>query len=66
MHLALDGKTLSVGQLGPDFLLLDEPFDSPPATATLFFSVDGKGRDREVYLPDGISAGSPRVKIAAP
>jgi hypothetical protein len=64
MHLVLDGKTLSIGQLGPDFLLLDAPIDHPPATALLFFSIDGKEREREIHLPEGISAGSRRVVIA--
>ena len=64
MHLILDGKTLSIGQLGPDFLLLDAPIDHPPATALLFYSIDGNERERQVHLPEGISAGSPRVVIA--
>jgi hypothetical protein len=64
MHLLLDGQILSIGQLGPDFLLLRTPIDHPPATARLFFSVDGNAREREVFLPEGISAGSRRVVIA--
>jgi hypothetical protein len=64
MHLVLDGKTLSVGQLGPDFLLLDDPIDYPPTTAILFYSVDGKVRERPVHLPEGISAARERVLIA--
>ena len=64
LHLVLDGRTLSIGQLGPDFLILDAPIDHPPATAVLFFSIDGTERERQVRLPEGISAASPRVKIA--
>jgi hypothetical protein len=64
MHLVLDGQTLSIAQLGPDFLFLDAPIDHPPATALLFFSIDGNERERQVYLPEGISAGSRRVAIA--
>jgi hypothetical protein len=65
MHLIVGDRMLSVGQLGPDFLLLDEPVDHPPGTATLFFSVDGEPRERQVYLPEGISAAQQRVLIAS-
>lgn len=64
MHLVIGGETHSIGQLGPDFLLLDKPFDHPPTDALLFFSIDGKARERQVRLPEGISAGSQRVVIA--
>jgi hypothetical protein len=64
MHLLLDGRTLSVGQLGPDFLILDTPMDHPPANGRLFFAVDGNEREWEIHLPNGISAASRRVVIA--
>ena len=64
MHLVLDGKTLSIGQLGPDFLILDTAIEHPPAKAMLFFSIDGKARQREIDLPDGISMKSRRFAIA--
>jgi hypothetical protein len=66
MHLVLDGKTISIGQMGPDFLILDSPIDHPPANAVLFFSIDGNESQREIHLPEGISAKSPRVPIAKP
>jgi hypothetical protein len=65
MHLLLDGEILSVGQLGPDFLILDTAIDHPPSTARLFFAVDGNERQWNVHLPQGISADSRRVVIAA-
>ncbi len=64
MHLVLNGQTLSIGQLGPDFLILDTPINHPPTTAILFFSIDGNERERKVSLPEGISAASERVVIA--
>jgi hypothetical protein len=64
MHLILDGKPLSISQLGPDFLILETPVNHPPDTAILFFSIDGNERIRDVRLPEGISAGSRRVTIA--
>jgi hypothetical protein len=64
MHLLLEGQILSVGQLGPDFLILDKAIDHPPAGARLFLAVDGKEREWDVHLPEGMSAGSRRVVIA--
>ncbi len=64
MHLSLDGRTLSVVQLGPDFLFLDAPINHPPTNGILFFAIDGHEQEREVWLPEGISAASPRVVIA--
>jgi len=64
MHLLLDGQILSIGQLGPDFLILDKAIDHPPANARLFFAVDGKEREWDVRLPEGMSVGSRRVVVA--
>jgi hypothetical protein len=65
VRLLLEGASLLVGQLGPDFLLLREPIDHPPANATIVLSVDGNERQWNVHLPEGISAGSRRVVISA-
>lgn len=64
MRLLLEGASLLVGQLGPDFLLLKEPIDHPPANATIVLCVDGNERQWNVHLPEGISARSRRVVIA--
>jgi hypothetical protein len=65
MHLLIGGITIPVAQLGPDFLLLDEPDDHPPGEASLVLRVDQTERSWHVRLPDGISAGSKRVAITA-
>ena len=64
MQLLVNGATLSIGQMGPDFLLLDDPIDHAPSEATIAFSVDGEERRWKVRLPEGISAGQERVKLA--
>ncbi|HSI14025.1 MAG TPA: hypothetical protein VK961_18400 [Chthoniobacter sp.] len=63
MHLTTDGQMFSIGQLGPNFLLLRHPVDHPPVTAILFLSIDGLEREWQVSLPEGISASSRRVAI---
>jgi hypothetical protein len=63
MHLLVNGLTLSVAQMGPDFLLLDAPVNHPPAAASIVLKVDQTERRWDVHLPDGISAGTKRVEI---
>jgi hypothetical protein len=64
MELILNGTVVSIAQLGPDFLILREPFDHPPSHAELVPSIDGKVRRWAVALPDGVSRDEERVRIA--
>jgi len=64
MNLYVNGHIFSIGQLGPDFLILDDPAENPPADAEIMFSIDGRVRRWRVLLPDGISPGEPRTRIA--
>jgi hypothetical protein len=65
MQLLVNGGAIRVVQMGRDFLLVEEPFDHPPAGASVVLQVDGSERRWNVQLPHGISAGSKRVAIAA-
>ena len=65
MRLIVNGCSLSVAQMGPDFLLLETPINHPPDLASVVLQVDQSERRWSVRLPDGISAGSKRVAIAA-
>ena len=65
MQLLVGGGSLPVAQMGPDFLLLDNPVDHPPGDASLVMRVDDSERRWNVHLPDGISAQSSRVTISA-
>jgi len=64
MRLLVNGGSIPVEQLGPDFLLVDTPFDHPPGDASMVLQVDQSERRWNVHLPHGISAGSKRVAIA--
>jgi hypothetical protein len=64
MHLSVSGHVFSIGQLGPDFIILDDPTDHPPADAEITFSIDGRVRRWSVLLPNGISLGQARTRIA--
>jgi hypothetical protein len=64
MLLLVGNGCIPVVQMGPDFLLLDAPFDHPPTHASVILRVDESERRWNVHLPNGISAGSKRVVIA--
>ena len=64
MELRVNGISPPVAQMGPDFLLMDNPIALPPGDANLFLQVHESKREWRVRLPNGISATSERVAIA--
>jgi hypothetical protein len=65
MRLLVNGGSISVVQLGADFLLVDAPFDHPPSDASIVLQVEQSERRWNVRLSTGISASSKRVTMAA-
>jgi hypothetical protein len=65
MKLLVNGSSIPVAQMGPDFLLLKETIEHPPANASIVMQVDASERRWNVRLPDGISLASKRVVISA-
>lgn len=65
IRLLVNGLSLPVAQLGPDFLLMDTPINHAPTTATVVMQVDQSERRWNIHLPNGISAENKRVQIAA-
>ena len=65
MQLIVNDCVLAIAQMGPDFLLLKAPTDHPPGPASLFLQVDESKSRWDIFLPDGVSASSKRVSIAA-
>ena len=63
MLLIINGLTLPVAQMGPDFVILDTPINHPPADASLVLQVDQSESRWNVHLPKGISVGEERVEI---
>src|SRR5437660_6991460 len=64
MYLYVNGQVFAIGQLGPDFMILDDPADHPPTEAEIALSIDGRVQRWHVQLPDGVRAGNPRTRIA--
>jgi hypothetical protein len=63
MELCLNGWVLRISHLGPDYLILKEPVDHPPAQAEIVMSIDGDQSRWPVQLPAGVSAASRRTRI---
>lgn len=63
MRLLFNGHSLPVAQIGPDFILVDEPVNHPPTAASVIFQVDESERRWDVQLPDGLSSKTKKVAI---
>jgi hypothetical protein len=64
MHLTVNGQIVRIGQLGPDFLILDNPPELPPSKGEITVSIDGRLQTWSVRLPDGVSAAKVMTRIA--
>lgn len=64
IRLFVNGQVLPVAQLGPDFLVLQEPTNHPPAEAEIAMSVDGRESRWPVRLVDGIAIEQRKTRIA--
>ena len=64
MELTVNGRLFSIGQLGPDFIILDDPAVLPPSQGEITLSIDGRVRRWPVHLPDGIAPGQVRTRTA--
>ena len=63
MRLIVNGVSIGITHMGPDFLFIELASDHPAGDATIVLQVDQSERRWNVRLPDGISAGSKRVAI---
>jgi hypothetical protein len=66
MRLIVNGASIRITQMGPDFLFVESASDHPPGEATIVLQVDGSERRWNVHLQNGISAESKKVGIAMP
>lgn len=64
MELRVNGLALSIAQLGPSFLVLDEPIDHPPADAEIAVWIDAREDRWRVRLAEGIKAGQRKTSIS--
>ncbi|MCI0536980.1 MAG: hypothetical protein L0Z50_17330 [Verrucomicrobiales bacterium] len=65
MRLIVNGDSISITHMGPDFLVIESANNHPPGEANIVLQVDQSERRWNVRMPEGISAKSRRVIIAA-
>jgi hypothetical protein len=66
MRLFVNGHVLNIAQIGPSFLMLDQPIEHPPTEAEILMSIDGHQDRWRVHLPNGISTTAPTTPISLP
>ena len=64
MYLTVGSRLMGVAQVGPDFMILDEPVELPPGCGELLVELDGDKKRRSIDLPDGIRPTDVRTRIA--
>jgi hypothetical protein len=63
MRLLVNGLSLRITHMGPDFVLLESPVDHVPGEASISLKVDDSESQWKVRLPEGISKASNRVAL---
>lgn len=61
--LLFAGRRIEIAQLGPDFLILQDPTVMPPGMGEIILQVDESERRKPVLLPNGIGASVERTPI---
>ena len=64
MRLTVGSRRMGVAQVGPDFMILEEPVEIPAGRGELVVLIDGDEKRRAIYLPDGIRPTDVRTRIA--
>ena len=63
MELRLNGRVVPLAQLGPDFLVVAEPCDHPPAEAEIYLRIDDSESSWRVHLIEGISTARRKTRV---
>jgi len=63
MRLIVNGDSIRITHMGPDFLFIESPTDHPPCEASILLRVDDSESEWKVRLPQGISNDSKRVAL---
>jgi len=64
MRLIVNGISIEITHMGPDFILIESMAEFAPGEASIFMKVDESESQWKVRLPEGISKGSNRVALA--
>jgi hypothetical protein len=64
IQLTVSGHVLSIAQLGPDFIILRDRTNHPPAVGEIAMWIDDYERRWNVNLPDGLRADQDETRIS--
>jgi hypothetical protein len=64
MELCVNGLVLPIAQLGPNFLVLENPINHPPTDGEIGMWIDGREDRWRVRLAEGIQAGQRKIGIS--
>ena len=64
MNMIVNGATIKITHMGPDFLFIESSDDYPPGEALIILKIDDRERRWKVKLPEGISSRSKRVVLS--
>ncbi|HEX4121239.1 MAG TPA: hypothetical protein VH619_11525 [Verrucomicrobiae bacterium] len=64
MQLIINGESIGITHMGPDFLIVESGKEYPPGEATIVLQVDQSERRWTVRLPCGLQPGRTRVSIS--
>jgi len=59
----VDGRSIAIGQVCRDSLVLAEPCDLPPTAARLIITVSGEDKVYDIFLPKGVSRNTEAVNF---
>lgn len=63
LELVIGDRTIRVGQVAPDYIIIDTPVVLAPGPAVLVIVVDGRITRREIDLPQGATFDSCIIPI---
>jgi len=63
MHLEIEGTSLPIAQLGPDFLILEQTIQHPATRGEIVLQIDASKRRWKVSLPESLAAAGQRTVI---
>ena len=63
MWMVVDGCSIPIAQMGPDFLIIRESVEFPPSDAEITLRVDGHEEHWAVKLPEGVRPGQTRTRV---
>jgi hypothetical protein len=59
--LNVNGLSVRVAQLGPDFIILHQKINHPPTEGEITLRVDASESRWKIFLPEGLDADSVRI-----